>query len=341
MEDMFERRLPVYLLIDCSESMVGDGIEAVQAGLATLMQTLHADPHALETVWLSVITFADTASQIIPLTEVTKVSLPQLHVRPGTAFGAALSILHHAVKSEVRFHTSTNKGDWRPIIFLLTDGVPTDEWEKAAHDCRSFYSSGPLNIIAIGCGDDINPYVLSQVTDNVLQMQEMTTANFQKVFQWISSSLTTVSQRIGSQTEQRMALSELPAGALDIPVISKSPGAFQQKQLFLAFRCSRFGRPYLVRYRLSSRGYEPIRTHKVDDGYFAGQQGKTATFSLSSSQILGVLPCPYCENEIAGVCECGMSFCCGPNDDVVTCPGCKSNLSFGAGKDFNISGRMG
>jgi uncharacterized protein YegL len=341
MEDMFERRLPVYLLIDCSESMVGDGIDAVQKGMATLIDAIHSDPNALETVWLSIITFADTATQVTPLTEASNVVLPQLRVRPGTALGAALSTLHSAIRREVKIHTSTCRGDWRPIVFLLTDGVPTDEWEKAANDCRSFYSSGPLNIIAIGCGDDINPYVLGQITDNVLQMPDISTSNFQKTFNWISSSLTTMSKQIGSNTEQRITLAKLPEGALDMPVIPNKPGNYQQKQLFLSLRCSRFGQPYLVRYRLSSRGYEPIRTHKVDNDYFTGQPGKSASFSLSSNLVLGVLPCPYCENEIAGVCECGTSFCCSPEDEVVNCPGCKSNLSFGGDRDFDISGRMG
>jgi len=341
MEELFDRRLPVYLLIDCSESMVGDGIEAVQKGMTTLMDALHADPHALETVWLSIITFADTATQTIPLTDVTKVILPRFRVRPGTALGAALSTLHNAIRREVRLHTPTSRGDWRPIVFLLTDGVPTDEWEKAAQACRSFHASNPLNIIAIGCGDDINPYVLGQITDNVLQMRDITPTNFQKTFSWISSSLTTVSKQIGSQAGQQMELAKLPDGTLEIPIIPERSVTSPQKQLFLAFRCSRSKQPYLIRYSASSRGYEPIRSHKVDDDYFTGQSGKPATFSLSSSHVLGVLSCPYCENEGAGICECGMSFCCGPDDTVVTCPGCKAHLQMGDSNDFSVTGRMG
>ena len=43
-----ERRLPVYLLLDCSESMIGDGIDGVNAGMRQLLLDLHSDPHALE-----------------------------------------------------------------------------------------------------------------------------------------------------------------------------------------------------------------------------------------------------------------------------------------------------
>jgi len=341
MEELFDRRLPVYLLIDCSESMVGDGIEAVQKGMATLMGALRADPHALETVWLSVITFADTATQIIPLTEVTKVILPRLRVRPGTALGAALLTLHSALRREVRLHTPTSRGDWRPIVFLLTDGVPTDEWEKAAKACRSFHSSTPLNIIAIGCGDDVSPYVLKQITNNVLQMKDVTSANLLKAFQWISSSISTVSTRIGSKPEEAMALSELPGGALEFPVIPDRPGEIQKKQLFLVFRCSHTCQPYLMRYRLSNQGYEPIRTHKVDEDYFAGQSKNNASISLSSASLLGTAPCPYCGNEGNAMCfSCNTWFCRAPNQNSVICPGCKKNLTI---QDcaFDVSGRKG
>ena len=64
------RRLPVYLLLDCSGSMHGDPIEAVKTGLRQLRSDLQSDPQALESVWLSVITFDNSARQVVPLTEI-------------------------------------------------------------------------------------------------------------------------------------------------------------------------------------------------------------------------------------------------------------------------------
>ena len=61
------RRLPVYLLIDCSGSMMGEPIEAVKVGLQTMTSALRTDPYALETVHLSVITFSQQATQSVPL----------------------------------------------------------------------------------------------------------------------------------------------------------------------------------------------------------------------------------------------------------------------------------
>ncbi|MDR3339664.1 MAG: VWA domain-containing protein, partial [Candidatus Symbiothrix sp.] len=61
------RRLPIYFLIDVSESMVGDPIEQVQDGMATIVKELRTDPYALETVWVSVIVFAGQPKTIAPL----------------------------------------------------------------------------------------------------------------------------------------------------------------------------------------------------------------------------------------------------------------------------------
>ena len=64
------RRLPVYILIDTSGSMYGEPIEAVKNGLSIMLSTLTSDPYALETAYLSIITFDGTAHQVLPLTEI-------------------------------------------------------------------------------------------------------------------------------------------------------------------------------------------------------------------------------------------------------------------------------
>ncbi len=69
------RRLPVYLLLDTSGSMHGEPIEAVKNGVQTLLTTLKQDPYALETAYVSVITFDSTARQAVPLTDLLSFNL--------------------------------------------------------------------------------------------------------------------------------------------------------------------------------------------------------------------------------------------------------------------------
>ena len=58
------RRLPIYFLVDVSESMVGEPIEQVQNGMRTIIQELRVDPYALETAFVSVIAFAGKATSL-------------------------------------------------------------------------------------------------------------------------------------------------------------------------------------------------------------------------------------------------------------------------------------
>jgi uncharacterized protein YegL len=124
------RRLPVYILADCSGSMNGNPIESVKSGIRALHSELMGDPSAVESTYLSVITFDSNAQQIVPLTELSQFNTPDLRAGGTTAFGAALKLLNDAINSEVHKNTPEQKGDWKPLIFIFTDGEPTDRFYK-------------------------------------------------------------------------------------------------------------------------------------------------------------------------------------------------------------------
>ena len=121
------RRLPVYLLLDTSGSMTGEPIEAVKNGVETLLSTLRQDPYALETAFVSVITFDSTARQVVPLTDLLNFKTPDLVASGTTALGDALSLAASSIGNEVQKTTAETKGDWRPLVFIMTDGSPTDD----------------------------------------------------------------------------------------------------------------------------------------------------------------------------------------------------------------------
>ena len=122
------RHLPVYILIDTSGSMKGEPIESVKVGLADMIATLRQDPYALETVCISIITFDREVSQVLPLTELENLQIPNI-VTPDsgpTFLGKALMMLCDKINLEVKKGTPEQKGDWRPLLFVLTDGKPSD-----------------------------------------------------------------------------------------------------------------------------------------------------------------------------------------------------------------------
>ena len=122
------RRLPVYFLLDTSGSMNGEPIQALNNALSGMINTLRSDAQASETLWISIITFDKEVKEVAPLTELQSFQLPEISCPPSgpTNTGKALELLFEKVNSEVRKGTPTQKGDWRPLLFIFTDGKPSD-----------------------------------------------------------------------------------------------------------------------------------------------------------------------------------------------------------------------
>lgn len=72
--------------------MVGEAFDALRTGMSSLLASLRTNPLALETAWLSVITFGARAQQAVPLTELLQFQTPGLRLGSGTALGAALNL---------------------------------------------------------------------------------------------------------------------------------------------------------------------------------------------------------------------------------------------------------
>ncbi len=213
MSDFF-RRLPVYLLLDVSGSMAGDPIEAVRNGVKALVSELRSDPQALETAYLSVITFNSSARQVCPLTELMMFREPVLNAGGPTALGAALRLLTDCINSEVRRSTETQKGDWKPLVFILTDGIPTDEWHEAAAMLKN---AKPANIIACAAGSCADTSVLKEITDNVLLMNNLSSGELARFFAWVSSSVKLSSKSLESRQGAGIELPPPPQGFVIVP----------------------------------------------------------------------------------------------------------------------------
>lgn len=192
-ESAATRRLPVYLLLDCSGSMAGAPIESVNQGMTLMVNDLRNNPQALETVWISVITFGGEARQALSLTELANFIPPILAASGSTPLGAALRILNDALDREIIANSPERKGDFKPLMFLFTDGEPTDEWESYARAIKSRGHKKLANIIALGCSDNVNTETLKAITDTVLLMRDATPDAIGQFFRWVSQSVKTAS----------------------------------------------------------------------------------------------------------------------------------------------------
>ena len=105
------RRLPVYFLIDVSESMVGEPLRKVEEGMADIIKGLKTDPNAIETVWISVVVFAGSAKTLVPLQEIVQFYPPRFAVGSGTSLSKGLGHLMYELRRSFVATTYEQKGD--------------------------------------------------------------------------------------------------------------------------------------------------------------------------------------------------------------------------------------
>lgn len=210
------RRLPVYLLLDTSGSMSGEPIEAVKNGVQVLLSSLRADPYALETAYLSVITFDSSARQLVPLTELPSFQQPALTVTGTTALGEALSVLASCIDQEVAKSTADVKGDWKPLVFIMTDGEPTDNLQRGI-DALKQVRTGV--IVACAAGPNANDQHLKKITEVVVRLDTADSNSIKAFFKWVSASVSVGSQKVEQGQKEVLGLSDLPPPPPEVNVV--------------------------------------------------------------------------------------------------------------------------
>lgn len=184
------RRLPVYFLLDTSGSMRGEPIQALNNALSGMVNTLRSDAQALDSLWISIITYDREIKEIAPLTELVSFQLPEITCPQSgpTNTGAGLEYVVQKVKNDVIKGSPTQKGDWKPLLFVFTDGKPSDMplYREKIIEIKNLNFGAVVGCAAGPKADDL---ILKELTDNVVHLDSADSSTLKQFFKWVSETI--------------------------------------------------------------------------------------------------------------------------------------------------------
>jgi len=184
------RRLPVYFLLDTSGSMRGEPIQALNNALSGMVNTLRSDAQALDSLWISIITYDREIKEIAPLTELVSFQLPEITCPQSgpTNTGAGLEYVIQKVKNDVIKGSPTQKGDWKPLLFVFTDGKPSDMplYREKILEIKNLNFGAVVGCAAGPKADDV---ILKELTDNVVHLDSADSSTLKQFFKWVSETI--------------------------------------------------------------------------------------------------------------------------------------------------------
>lgn len=185
------RRLLAYFLLDTSGSMNGEPIQALNNGFNGLISMLRADPQAMDSLHLSVITFDREVKNIIPLTALSNFYPMEITCPDSgpTHTGAALEMVAELVQKDLVKGSADEKGDWQPLLFIFTDGKPSDiqKYRQMIPVLRDLEFGA---VVGCAAGPKADEQYLKELTDHVVKLDTTDAITLSSFFRWVSSSIT-------------------------------------------------------------------------------------------------------------------------------------------------------
>lgn len=220
------RPLPVIILADTSGSMSVNGkIEALNSAIEEMIGAFRFDEDGRAEIHVSVITFGGIAAQVhLPLTPAHEVVCPPLAAHGPTPMGHSFQLATSLIEDREQVPSRA----YTPAIILISDGVPTDDWERPLAELLASERATRAARFALAIGDDANRDTLKAFLDHpenrVFEAHEAD--EIHQFFQFVTMSVT---QRMRSRNPDEIPATS-PMSATPTMAKSETAEAVSQEQ---------------------------------------------------------------------------------------------------------------
>jgi len=190
--------------------MRGEPIAALNNGFNGLISMLRSDPQAMDSLHINVVTFDREVNNLIPLVDLASFHPVEIKCPDSgpTHTGQALEMIYDLVNKDLIKGSSERKGDWKPLLFIFTDGKPSD-LQKYREMMPKIKSLDFGVIVGCAAGPKAEVSFLQELTSNVVKLDTTDASTLTTFFQWVSSSIEMGSKSQG--TGESMTLPPPPS----------------------------------------------------------------------------------------------------------------------------------
>jgi uncharacterized protein YegL len=196
-----EPRCPVVLLLDTSGSMDCGPIDQLNKGIETFKNAVLRDDKASLRVEVAIVTFNSSVSVIQEFVAIDEFTPPKLFASGTTSMGMGIKRALDLAENRKSFLKAQGNAYYKPWVFMITDGSPTDDWKAAADQVHTAVENRKLSFFAVGVqGADLE--VLKQIASPRIPPVMLNGLKFSEMFVWLSRSIVRVSSgKVGEQVE--------------------------------------------------------------------------------------------------------------------------------------------
>jgi len=186
------------LLLDVSGSMSGAKIQQLNEGLQTFKTEISSDELASKRVDLAIVTFGDSVTVAHDFSSVEDFTPPELAAGGSTPMGQAILKAVDLIAERKRQYKELGIDYFRPWIFLITDGEPTDMnpgddlWSAVVARVHEGEAKKEQLFFAVAV-EPANLDKLSQIAPPNRPPIKLRGTKFKELFVWLSKSQAAVS----------------------------------------------------------------------------------------------------------------------------------------------------